>query len=260
MNLLSLDLANNSGKVCDIDALERGFGQKLIFARGFPERAAVVNHPGNEPPYIRVIYPAGCVGQKVSGAAFALRLPPPVQSIVHYDLTLSYAFRMADDFDFKLGGKLPGLAGGMRPSGGNSRSDGFTARMMWRENGALMQYIYYPGQRHKFGKDIAYLDKGKSCYVVPGRWHKVKHRVRLNKPGRPNGRLQAWLDNVLVADESAIAWRDVGHSFTGIDKMHFSTFFGGSSQDWAPQKDQYIDFKDIKVERSSMSEACFNDI
>ena len=52
--------------------------------------------------------------------------------------------------DFVKGGKLPGLFGGEGNTGGGipTGMDGFSARMMWRGSGRVVQYVYYPDQVH----------------------------------------------------------------------------------------------------------------
>jgi hypothetical protein len=57
------------------------------------------------------------------------------------------------NFDFRLGGKLPGMHGGnlmcsgskMLPNGTNC----FSTRLMWRENGAGEVYFYLPLARQE---------------------------------------------------------------------------------------------------------------
>ena len=58
------------------------------------------------------------------------------------------------------GGKLPGMVGGSHPTGGHPADDGFSARLMWRRDGAAVQYVYYPGQTSTFGEDIPYMESG----------------------------------------------------------------------------------------------------
>lgn len=59
------------------------------------------------------------------------------------EATVEYKVRVDEDFDFKRGGKLPGFCGGSSPMGGRNTTDGFSARVMWRELGMMTQYVYY---------------------------------------------------------------------------------------------------------------------
>jgi hypothetical protein len=68
----------------------------------------------------------------------------------------------------------------------------------------------------------------------------------MNTPGQPDGRLQAWLDGQLVLDVPDFLFRAGGGDFA-IDTLYFSTFFGGSGNEWAPTTDETIDFDDFVV-------------
>lgn len=61
-------------------------------------------------------------------------------------MRLSYAVRFSSNFNFVLGGKLPGLYGGIGNTGGNipDGTDGFSTRYMWGRNGVGEVYAYLP--------------------------------------------------------------------------------------------------------------------
>ncbi|KIJ63458.1 polysaccharide lyase family 14 protein [Hydnomerulius pinastri MD-312] len=61
----------------------------------------------------------------------------------------------------------------------------------------------------------------------PGVWTTVAERVKLNEIGQANG---------LILREG-----ETSH----IKGMHFQTFFGGHTSDWASPKDQYAWFADV---------------
>jgi hypothetical protein len=68
------------------------------------------------------------------------------------DATLEYRIRFDGDFDWRLGGKVPGLTGGSHPSGCvETDGTGFSARMMWRPKGALVGYVYDNDQAQPCG-------------------------------------------------------------------------------------------------------------
>ena len=68
----------------------------------------------------------------------------------------------------------------------------------------------------------------------------------MNTPGVADGVLQAWVDGELVLDVDDFLYRTADYDY-GVDAMYFSTFFGGSSNDWAPTKDEHIDFDDFVI-------------
>lgn len=194
--------------------------------------------------FLRVTYPRGAVGPNDGGAQWVMDL----DSNAADELYTSYRLRFPDGFQPVKGGKLPGLSGGARNAGGNKPdgSDGWSARIMWRRGAAAVQYVYHPDQPTAFGEDLEW-DR-----VFPtGQWITVETRVRMNAPGRHNGIVQTWMDGELVLDRTDIRFRDVD-SFA-VDQFMFSTFFGGSTSDWAPVKDEYIDFDDFRISSSPIS-------
>jgi hypothetical protein len=190
---------------------------------------------------IRVLYPRGGVSSNPSGAQWKMNLPG------RYDeLYCAYYVRFASDIDFVRGGKLPGLAGGAANTGGDKPTgrDGWSARMMWRERGEVVQYVYHVDQPTEFGEDFRWNLAGQRVFT-PGTWHRVVHRVVMNRPGIRDGIVQGWFDGQLALDRRDIRFRDV--DTFAIDAFYFSTFYGGSDASWAPSKDERVDFDQFAV-------------
>jgi hypothetical protein len=190
---------------------------------------------------LRIHYPEGGVGTKEGGAQWKAALGGDYE-----ELFLAYRVRFAPGFDFVLGGKLPGLVGGSAPTGCSDDTSGFSARSMWRVDGLGVQYMYYPEKRSPCGDDYDYAVAGEPARFEPGVWHTVEHRVVMNTPGEHDGRVQAWLDGQLVLDAPSFLLRPAEGDFA-IDTLYFSTFFGGSGDEWAPTKDETVDFDDFVV-------------
>jgi len=183
------------------------------------------------------------------------------------EATIEYMVRVNADFDFVRGGKLPGFCGGSSPMGGRNSVDGFSARVMWRELGMMTQYIYYDNKdkSKQWGQDFIWTkDTNKQVpitsdmwkawdtlkirhqdrtYLTPGVWHTIKTYVKMNTPGRDDGKIISWLDGEEVCNLTLRFRKD--NSF-GIDSFKFSVFFGGNEPSWAPDKDEKIYFKDFK--------------
>ncbi len=176
------------------------------------------------------------MGPSEGGAQWKLLLDASYEQ-----LFVSYWIRFDDDFDFVKGGKLPGLMGGTANTGGDkpNGTDGFTARMMWRTDGKKVQYVYHPDQPNSYGEDFEW-NEGGQRYFVPGQWHHVEHRVVINTPGQYDGIVEGWFDGELALhiDDLRFCTTDA----FSIDGLYFSTFFGGSGSDWAPSKDETVDF------------------
>src|SRR5690606_35165672 len=139
----------------------------------------------------------------------------------------AYSLCFSPGFDFVKGGKLPGLVGGNANTGGqrpNGR-DGFSARMMWRSAGQVVQYVDHPDQVSIWGDDMDY-DLDGPVRFEPGRWYRVQHHLVLNTPGNPgarDGQVQGFLDGKLCLDRRNLRFRDSASLF--IDQFYFSTFF-----------------------------------
>jgi len=195
---------------------------------------------------LRVFYPISSASPKVTRGYGA---PPGGTEFLvisgtrpHSGMSLSYQLRFSDNFDFCKGGKLPGLFGGRRWSGGNipNGTDGFSTRYMWRTGGQGELYLYIPGL----------VDSGLSVSAPGwtferGRWHTLEQRVDMNTPNLQDGRVRVWLDKKLLLERDDIRFRTTQH--LGIEGIAFSTFFGGGDPSWASRVDAHIDFCQINI-------------
>ena len=140
----------------------------------------------------------------------------------------------------------PGLGGGDTPTGCivNGTFDGFTTRMMWRENGLAFSYLYYPGKANECGDYAATATK-----FLPGVWYTLSQHVTLNDPGQADGTMDQYVDGIKVLSLTNWIWRQAAAATISAIKM--DTFFGGSTTDWAPTNDQYAYFDDFVVGTAS---------
>ncbi len=205
------------------------------------DRVTVREEGGNR--FLRVDYPRGGVGPGEGGAQWRVDFMGALGRTFD-ELYVSYRIRFRDGFDFVRGGKLPGLLGGVGNTGGDrpDGTDGWSGRMMWRRLGAAVQYLYHPDQPSIYGEDLPWSEGGERRFPT-NRWITVTHRIVMNTPGARDGIVQGWFDGTLALDRRDIRFRDVD-SFA-IDGFYFSTFFGGSGSEWAPSRDETIDFDDF---------------
>jgi len=147
---------------------------------------------------------------------------------------------------------LPGLSGGTSPGGGKKSdgSDGFSARIMWRENGDIFQYMYWMERvpEKKWGDDLPWIDisgNSQPFKFILGQWHTLKTEITMNNPGKRDGKIISWFNGKLALSYSG-AFRADGATF-GIDNFNFTTFFGGNTPDWAPTKDETVYFSEFKI-------------
>jgi hypothetical protein len=173
-----------------------------------------------------------------SGTGFKARVLGPGSD----EALLRYWLRFSEGFEFVRGGKLPGLFGGTGPSGGRipNGHDGFSLRLMWREQGRGEVYAYLPTSR-VHGSSLL---SGRLRFV-PGRWHELQQSVRLNTPGRADGRLALWQDGQALGELQGLRFRD--SAALRIEGLFFEVFHGGSDDSWAPARDGHIDFADLAL-------------
>ena len=204
---------------------------------------------------LRVSYPAGCLGPTGTGGAPSCGAQwRSVLASKHDTLMSRYYVLFPAGFEWVKGGKLPGLCGSQCNTGGNvpTGTDGWSARIMWRQSAQLVTYLYYAGQGGTYGTDLAWKDStGMPLAVSTGKWHELTTKVMLNTPGAngapgsANGRVQAWFDGRLALDSTGFRFRDLDTMH--VDRFYFSTFFGGSTSDFEPQNDNRIFFDDFLV-------------
>jgi hypothetical protein len=181
----------------------------------------------------RGVYQAGQIGGP-SGHNKRLSLKPG------RDYLLEYRIRFDSGFDFSRGGKIPGLAGATAPTGCVTQAgDGFSARMMWRQQGALIGYTYDNDQSTECGNGHP-----TGFRFGVGQWYAMKERVKINTGTAHNGVLQIWVDDKLVLDQSNLSYMNEAAN-RRIDVVLFHSFFGGSTNDWAPSRDVSISFSEV---------------
>lgn len=190
---------------------------------------------------VRILYPQGGQQSNGSGAQWFIDLHGEYQ-----DLYFSYWVRFDEGFDFVLGGKLPGLGGG---SSFEDRTNEWSGRLMWRENGKAEFYLHVPAANdHDPGTRFWWNTEGFQAQFIPGRWHHIEMHYRLNTPGQFDGLMEGWFDGAKAAHYPAFYFRDAPTSTAQIAWVFFSTFFGGSSSDiWQASKNEYATFDEFTV-------------
>lgn len=211
------------------------------------DRMEVVEASGSgAPSAVRVSYPEGSSspeshrehGSPLGGAQVYL----PLRAGGAPEVWLSYAVRFEEGFDFARGGKLPGLYGGTRTSGGNTPdgTDGLSTRLMWRPGGAGEVYAYLPSSEDRGTS----LGRGSWTFET-GRWVQVEQHVRLNEPGEEDGEIRLSIDGEEVLAETGVVFRTTDELL--VEGIFFSSFFGGSDRSWASPRDQHADFAGFRV-------------
>ncbi len=229
------------GKYTKDDLIRDGGEMRWIL---LGDRAEIIADPkGKSGNVLRVKYPKGTVGPETNGIQFIKNLPP---SDEYY---LDYYVMFEEGFDFRLGGKLPGLtSGGSTYTGGHHpyNGEGWSARYMWVKKGESLVYFYYVDMKSKYG-DIVKLNLN----FEPGKWYRLTQRIKLNSDNLANGIMQVWVDGKEVVNNTDVRYRLWGKGM--IDSFYFSTFHGGATPEWAPQNDSYALFHSFSVSKTKPS-------
>jgi hypothetical protein len=252
----------------------------LIPGQFYPYQQVIMDSFGDNPdqPVLEVSYPAGSwsPGSEKPGGllnyAFPTKLEPFDKSnpLSTEGATLEYEVKFPYDFEWVKGGKLPGLMGGASNGigcgGGNRDFDCFSYRIMWRREGYGEAYIYapFPSLDPSFCLNLPPCEgsqpekacnkcEGDSGYSI-GRasfqfnrdsWNKMKLQMRLNTIGFSNGLLKLSVNGVTVIDRADMVWRT--DPSVSIEGVNIASWYGGSSQSWAPTMDQKAYFKNFRL-------------
>ncbi len=239
-------------------------GDRIFFwASGlaFWENRGRVVQDAEQGKVLRVKYPAGEFGSANSGVSF-----PWVFKGEYEELFLTYRVMFQQNFAFTTSGKLPGLCGAndtmgcFRYTGGNKPKgdDGFSVRPVWlNAQGLLGSYVYHANQQGTYGDIFPWqYPGGQDVYAVPGQWHTIQLRVKLNDPGIPNGEVEAWFDGKAVSLVTGFLFRDGSDKGREIriNEMYFNTFHGGNDSHDAPPQTQYSFFDDFRLGAGGIAE------
>lgn len=218
------------------------------------DRTQIIQTGDKRFPYgLRVRYPADSASQLASAGSgtehggaqlYLARRDGPVD-----EAYLRYYVRFPKGFDFVKGGKLPGLYGGRMNNGRKipDGTNGFSTRYMWRTGGAGEVYAYLP-------TSVAHgTSLGRGDWTWPtGTWTAVEQHVRLNTPGRPDGKVQVWLNGTPAFEQDGLTFRTT--ATLQIEGLFFSTFFGGGDASWATPRNQYADFAGFELTTHKISD------
>lgn len=221
--------------------------------RGLDERTLVDDsvpaHGGEQS--LRVTYPKGRIGAANSGALAPFRLTPARE---YY---LSFWARFDERFSWgstSFGGKLGfGLAGGAGCSGGDvcTGENGYSSRVVWRRDGEAELYYYHMDKEGEYGDSEPLRVDGTRVRFPRGEWVHLAQRVRVNTVvgGRaePDGEIEVFYGGepaALVTGLRLVTNDDL------VDRAYLSSFFGGSTEGFAPAHDSHIWYDDLKVSTS----------
>lgn len=181
---------------------------------------------------LRFEMPVGMFGSANTGGIIKAAIVPK------NEYNLEYEIRFDNLFPWSKGGKIPGLSGGAGYTGGEPawNGDGFSVRLMWRENGRIIPYVYHTNQPDIYGDSFGTFDEGIG-YFDYTKTFKVRIYVKLNTGANADGILRVYLDDVQIYEKTNIRYRTDNSK---IDTAHVSIFAGGDDETWSMTGASYI--------------------
>ncbi|KAI0792640.1 hypothetical protein C8Q75DRAFT_750682 [Abortiporus biennis] len=178
-----------------------------------------VSEPGNT-SILQLFYPENSVNPGSNPQGGADFYGTPLDLSQAENVTLQYSVWFPADFDFALGGKLPGIYGGHTGcSGGDSAITCFSTRLMWRSEGTGELYLYAPKDRQTESLcstpplsvcDADYgLSIGRGSFnFTPGAWTNIRQTITLNTPGEQDGGFVLEVNDREAIRRSDVYYRD----------------------------------------------------
>jgi hypothetical protein len=192
----------------------------------------------------RATYPAGKIGGSSATGLPAnyVNIPPANEYYLDYEVIFETGWI------WNKGGKLPGLVGGAHTSGCDPIvKDGWSARFMWHGGGGGHFYYYHQNRVNNCGDEINFA--GNPTMKIDGK-NRITEHVVINAPGQSDGSAEAWLNGKKVVTLNGVKWRgSVAATIAMVDQVSLQTFYGGSTNDWAPSSTTHATFTGFVVRK-----------
>ncbi|MDO6516706.1 T9SS type A sorting domain-containing protein [Zobellia uliginosa] len=223
----------------------------VSFCKGADEGRVSIESFPDQGKTLKIKYPKGQVKTGESGIHTKVYFN---DGQFHDELYMSYKVYFPSDFEFRAGGKLPGLSY-------QTEDRNMSLRLMWRKNGLVETYVHYntkptrPGYKASINwsltDPIEEPNGGPQADQVKftkGAWQHIEMYYKLNTPGKQDGIMRGWLNGQLALEITNVEdFRQVGEGDIGLNSFYLSSFFGGSDESFQPTKDVYAYFDDFKV-------------
>lgn len=196
--------------------------------------ASIVQGAGRAGKVLQITLPSGHTGCAERGGDSCVQWKPHIGTRAE-QLTYSYWLRLAPNFDFGAGGRLPGIGSvvphpeGTKPNGNNSWSVGAA----WKGDGSVGQYVYHMDQSGSKGDFWAW----NTAPLNKGQWYQVKTTIKVNAPNQSNGSVTTTLNGKTVLNKTGLRFRQTDK--LTIERLLFNVFYTGRAPSKANQV--YID-------------------
>lgn len=222
--------------------------------RNSPERTAIINKDQNlnfEP------YKGNALKIRVDkNGHYGLSLQYRFMDRLGYEpesIFFSYRLRLADDWNPKQGGKLPGISGTYGRAGWGGRpvngQDGWSARGLFKGqvNGLtpVGYYCYHADMKGQYGENWVW-DIERRGYLENNRWYHIEQFIKLNTPKHNDGVLKAWVDGQLAFEKNDVRMRDT--DALKIEAVWVNLYHGGK---WTAETEDHIFIDEVLITERS---------
>jgi hypothetical protein len=189
------------------------------------------------------------------GGHYGLSLEFPFKKRLGYEpeeVYFRYYLRLADDWNPRRGGKLPGFSGtygragwGGRPVNGR---DGWSARGLFEgQKGGKTPigfYCYHMDMRGQYGSNWVWGRDGLG-FLENNRWYSIEQYVKLNAPGQADGILRGWVDGKLAFEKTDVRMRAV--DALKVQSVWVNFYLGGT---WTAERDHHAYIDELVIAKS----------
>jgi len=174
------------------------------------------------------------------------------------ELYFSYQITFGKDYDFSMGGKMPGLAG-LNPNSSNKpdgcsavgKDDGFSLRSMFREDGRAIGYFYHQDKTKTCGDEIDYQHEGKNFSFKREKTYLIEQYVKMNDANQANGIVTIYVNGYKVLERKNMTFGE--NRKYAINYQYFQLWHGGNSDDWAVDRDSTAYFDNVVLSTAPLS-------
>lgn len=161
------------------------------------------------------------------------------------ELYLTYSIMFKPGFEPVLGGKIPGMEGGLH--GGATApvwEGGFGGSLMFKPGPRPVFYIYHHDMPGQYGDTRGW---DYTFDVSTDRWYDITFRIVMNtatatEVGGPDGLndgiMEGYVDGKLYGTWTNLRLRNLAD--IGVDYTRIQAFFGGGDSDWATIRDEWM--------------------
>ena len=163
----------------------------------------------------------------------------------------SYNVWLPSDFDYSVGGILPGVASIQTISEDDEDDEDdedelvrtFRAHPTWSKDGTINFLVFNPTSRQRTDK----IHLTSKQQLTLGRWHKLEQEVVLNDPGKKNGTIRLWIDGEIAIDRQDLALRTGSQAEIQTALYHVSYGSPDGNNKVVPLKDAVIRLSPLEL-------------